>query len=101
VSIPDFLMRFRPQLVEDEANLVGVDNLGAKPKDNLSDPPRHIYSRLLDTDLWVVPDGWTGELQGPVYTGSEIRELDRLQATPDELRKIHAAKMVIDGEIEG
>jgi len=60
----------------------------------------HIHSRLLDTDLWVVPDGWVGELDGPVYTDSEIRHLDKLNVTPDELRLIHAAKMAIDGELK-
>ena len=59
----------------------------------------HIYSRILDTEIWVVPDGWTGELDGPVYTDSEIRELERLQVTAKELRVIHRAKIGLDGDV--
>jgi len=62
--------------------------------------PVHIHSYILDTDLWIIPDGWTGELDGPVYTDSEIRELDRLQPSPDELRQIHTAKVHLDGVLE-
>ena len=63
--------------------------------------PVHIYSRILNTDLWVVPDGWTGELDGPIYTDSEVRELDRLQVTAEELRVIHRAKIELDGDVVG
>jgi len=60
----------------------------------------HIHSRILETDLYVVPNDWTGELDGLVYADREVRELDRLKVTPDELRKIHAAKTATDGVIE-
>ena len=63
--------------------------------------PVHIYSRILGTEIWVVPDGWTGELDGPIYTDSEVRELDRLQVTAEELRVIHRAKIELDGDVVG
>jgi hypothetical protein len=58
-----------------------------------------IRSRILDTEVWVVPDGWTGELDGPTYTDSEIRELVRLQPIPEELRAIHRTKVQLDGKV--
>jgi hypothetical protein len=59
----------------------------------------HIYSHILDTELWIVPDGWEGELDGQVYTDSEIHELDGCQVTTEELRTLHRTKVELDGEI--
>ncbi|MDA0710553.1 MAG: hypothetical protein O3B73_10145 [bacterium] len=61
--------------------------------------PLHIYSRILNEAIWVVPDGFQGHLDGPVYSDSEVRELDRANPTPEELRRIHAAKVELDGEV--
>ncbi|MDA0748979.1 MAG: hypothetical protein O2954_20870 [bacterium] len=61
--------------------------------------PVRIHSRTLNANLWIVPDGFQGHLDGPVYTDTEVRELDRLSVTPEQLRTIHAAKVGIDGEI--
>jgi len=65
----------------------------------IRDEVLHIHSRTLGTDLWVVPDGWTGDLDGPVYTDTEVQELHLQQVTPEQLKQIHAAKVAIDGEV--
>ena len=49
--------------------------------------------------MWIVPDDWVGELGGPTYSGSEVRELDRLEVTADELRVIHRTKIKLDGDV--
>jgi hypothetical protein len=58
-----------------------------------------IYSRILYEEVWIVQDGWVGELGGTTYSHSEVLELDRLQVTSDDLRKIHAAKIALDGDV--
>ena len=42
--------------------------------------PLKIHSRLLDTELWLVPEGYAGPaLDAPVYTAAECRLLVALQ----------------------
>jgi|GEM_PF-2437544 len=65
----------------------------------IPNPPVHIYSHILDTELWVVPDDWAGELDGPAYTDSEIQQLDRLEVTAAELKVIHTTKIALDGDV--
>ena len=61
--------------------------------------PLHIFSRILNAEIWVVPEGFQGHLDGPVYTDAEVRELDRLSVTGEQLRTIHAVRVELDGEI--
>jgi hypothetical protein len=70
--------------------------LGCKAEE---DAPAHIHSKILKTDIWIVPDGWVGELDGVVYSDAEVRELDRLQPTNEELWQIHMAKIELVGEV--
>jgi len=100
-------MRFRPPLSEGEEDVslgcnqvTDLENgdLGCKAGQN-PEKPIHIHSRILDANLWIVPDGWTGKLDGPVYSDTEVRELNQLQPTPEELRAIHRAKIGINGDV--
>ena len=78
---------------------VTVEKHISKPEARPDDESLHIYSRILNADVWVVPEGFQGSLDGPVYRDSEVRELDRLNPTPDQLRTIHAIKVKLDGEV--
>lgn len=57
----------------------------------------HIRGGHLDTDIWVVPDGWVDDPGSNVYTDSEILELAQLNPTPDVLRAIHLVKTTFEG----
>ncbi len=64
--------------------------------------PLKIHSRLLNADLWLVPDGYAGSvLDAPAYTAAECRLLLALQPSPQELRAIHLVKEVFAGELVG
>lgn len=62
--------------------------------------PLKIHSRLLDADLWLVPEGYAGPpLDAPVYTAAECRLLVALQPAAGQLQAIHLAKELLAGEM--
>ena len=81
-------------LLEAEANRPPVDPDGPCPP-----YPFRIRSRTLDAEVWIVPDGWSEPVSGPAYTWAEVRELERQNATPEELRAVHLVKAHLDGEV--
>ena len=69
------------------------------PADPLPAYPFAIRSRILDTEVWIIPAGWTEQVPGPAYTHAEVAILDRQTVTPDSLRAVHLVRVAIDGEI--
>lgn len=64
------------------------------------DGPLKIYSRLLDTELWLVPEGYRGPpLDAPAYTAAECRLLVALQLDAAQLRALHLVKEHLAGEL--
>ncbi len=64
------------------------------------DGPLKIYSHLLDTELWLVPKGYSGPpLDAPVYTAAECRLLVALQPEAGQLLAIHLVKEHLAGEL--
>lgn len=62
--------------------------------------PLKIHSRLLDADLWLVPEDYAGPpLDAPVYTAAECRLLVALQPAAGQLRAIHLVKEHLAGEL--
>lgn len=62
--------------------------------------PLKIHSRLLDADLWLVPEGYAGPpLDAPAYTAAECRLLVALQPTAGQLQAIHLVREVLSGEL--
>ncbi len=92
---PDTL---KPLLEELKAKKSAVLEILRQEETDRSDV-HHIHSRILDAEVWIVPDGWTGELVGPVYADAEIRELNRQAVTAEELSLIHSAKVELDGKV--
>ena len=64
------------------------------------DGPLKIRSRLLDADLWLVPEDYSGPpLDAPTYTAAECRLLVALQLDALQLRAIHLVKEHLAGEL--
>jgi hypothetical protein len=64
------------------------------------DGPLKIRSRLLDTEIWLVPEGYGGPpLDAPAYTTAECRLLVALQPDALQLRAIHLVKEHLGGEL--
>lgn len=62
--------------------------------------PLKIHSRLLDVDLWLVPEDYAGPpLDAPVYTAAECRLLVALQPAARLLQAIHLVKEQLAGEL--
>ena len=62
--------------------------------------PLKIHSRLLDTELWLVPEGYAGPaLDAPVYTAAECRLLVALQPSAGQLQAIDLVKEQLAGEL--
>lgn len=62
--------------------------------------PLKIHSRLLDADLWLVPENYAGPvLDAPVYTATECRLLVALQPAAGQLQAIHLVKELLTGEL--
>ena len=62
--------------------------------------PLKIHSRTLATDLWLLPPGCDGHgLDGPAYTCEECRLLDALGLSAAELKAIHLAKTLFQGDL--
>lgn len=63
------------------------------------DRPIKVRSRLLG-DLWLVPAAAdTSGLDAPAYTVEECLTLLAIRPAPQELRAIHLAKRLFDGEL--
>lgn len=64
-----------------------------------------LYSHILDGYLWVVQDSndWPGlkEKEEPVYDAKEIKELQGMDLTPEELKAVHEVKKAFKGTIQG
>ena len=70
------------------------------PVHPLPDEPVPIRPRILDEDvIWLVPNGWPERMDGPTYTHRELQELQRREVSPEDMKKIHAVKMMFDGEL--
>ncbi len=64
------------------------------------DGPLKIYSRLLDAEIWLVPEGYSGPpLDAPVYSAAECRLLVALQPEALQLRAIHLVREHFAGEL--
>ena len=62
--------------------------------------PLKIHSRLLDADLWLVPEGYAGPpLDAPVYTAAACQLLVALQPAAGQLQAIHLVKELLAGEL--
>ncbi|MFH1569745.1 MAG: hypothetical protein ABIL09_17245 [Gemmatimonadota bacterium] len=62
--------------------------------------PVRFHSRILDEDLWIVPDGYAGPpLPGSVYSVSECQLLVALAPGRAELEAIHRARAILDAEV--
>jgi hypothetical protein len=62
--------------------------------------PIKIRSRVLDTELWVVPPGVDRQrFDAPVYTAEECRAILALDLSPAELRAVHLAKILFEGDL--
>ena len=63
------------------------------------DRPLKIHSRLLDADLWLVPEGNTEEFDAPTYSPGECRLIQALDLSPSELKAIHLTKKLLHGDL--
>ncbi|MCH2658861.1 hypothetical protein MK163_00315 [bacterium] len=63
------------------------------------DRPLKIHSRLLDADLWLVPEGNTEEFDAPTYSPDECRLIQALDLSPTELKAIHLTKKLLHGDL--
>jgi len=64
------------------------------------DGPLKIHSRLLGTEIWLVPEGYSGPpLDAPAYTAAECRLLVELKLEADQLRALHLVKEHFAGEL--
>ena len=63
------------------------------------DRPLKIHSRLLDADLWLVPEGNTEEFDDPTYSPDECRLIQGLDLSPSELKAIHLTKKFLHGDL--
>jgi len=63
------------------------------------DRPLKIHSRLLDADLWLVPEGNTEEFAAPTYSPDECRLIEALDLSPSELKAIHLTKKFLHGDL--
>lgn len=62
--------------------------------------PLKIHSRLLDADLWLLPEGYAGPpLDAPAYTAAECRLLVTLRPAAQQLQAIHLVKEQLAGEL--
>lgn len=64
------------------------------------DAPLKIRSRLLDTEIWLVPEDYGGPpLDAPAYTAAECRLLVALKLEAPQLRALHLVKEHLAGEL--
>ena len=62
--------------------------------------PLKIHSRTLAADLWLLPPGRGGHgLDGPAYTCEECRLLDALDLSAADLKALHLAKTLLQGDL--
>lgn len=69
------------------------------PSDPLPGYPFAIRSRTLDTEVWIIPDGWPDPVPGPAYTHAEVAALARQGVTGEALRKLHQVRETFDGQV--
>ncbi|NKB68062.1 MAG: hypothetical protein GKR89_13455 [Candidatus Latescibacteria bacterium] len=63
------------------------------------DRPVKLYSRLLETAVWVTPPGTPPPDRTPAYSTLECRLLLALDLTPRELLALHLTKQMLAGDL--
>ena len=63
------------------------------------DRPVKIYSRLLETTIWIVPGAAPIPPDAPAYSRLECRFMLALDLSPRELKAIHLTKQALAGDL--
>ncbi len=97
MAIPDFLQKFVNTVEPEPPEPLHLAST-AVPLSEGKGPVR-VYSRILDTEVCVIPDDWEQEMDAPSYTHSELERLNQFNVSAEELRDIHRIREELGGEI--